>query len=56
MQGKKWNLFCLHLSFIGWYILCILTFGIGFIFLAPYIKATETCFYLRNVKQYSTTI
>ena len=27
MDGNKWRLFCLQFSFIGWYLLCILTFG-----------------------------
>ncbi|MCR1809210.1 DUF975 family protein [Haploplasma modicum] len=46
MDGNKLRLFLLHLSFIGWFLLGILTFGIGLIFLAPYIKAAETAFYL----------
>ena len=45
MNGNKWRLFCLQISFIGWIILCALTFGIGYIFLAPYQKAAEACFY-----------
>ena len=45
MNGKKYKLFCLHLSFIGWFILSILTFGIGFIFLAPYFEASVVAFY-----------
>lgn len=46
MDGNKWRLFCLRFSFIGWMFLAILTFGIGFIFLYPYILAAETAFYL----------
>ena len=46
MQGKKWQLFCLNCSFIGWYLLVGLTAGIGAVFLAPYVKAAETSFYL----------
>lgn len=46
MDGHKSRLFGLYLSFIGWYILCILTFGIGFIFLSPYIQTSVTHFYL----------
>lgn len=45
MQGQKWKLFELHLSFIGWGILCILTLGIGFIWLIPYIYTSLACFY-----------
>ncbi len=40
MNGEKWNTFVLQLSFIGWYLLCIITFGIGYIFLEPYVQAT----------------
>ena len=29
MDGEKWNTFVLQLSFIGWYLLCSITFGIG---------------------------
>jgi uncharacterized membrane protein len=39
-SGEKWKIFVLMLSFIGWGLLCILTLGIGFIFLMPYIQAT----------------
>ncbi|MEA4871033.1 MAG: DUF975 family protein [Christensenella sp.] len=46
MAGNKGRLFCLQLSFIGWFLLAALTAGIGFIFLAPYTKAAETAFYL----------
>ena len=28
MTGNRWRLFCLHFSFIGWYILCMFTLGI----------------------------
>ncbi|MFW5795010.1 MAG: DUF975 family protein [Bacillota bacterium] len=45
MRGNKGKLFLLYLSFIGWYILAILTFGIGFIFLEPYIQMTVANFY-----------
>lgn len=45
MQGYKWKLFCLNFSFIGWYLLCILTLGIGFIFLSPYVEAANAEFY-----------
>ena len=45
MKGKKWNLFCLELRFLGWVLLCILTCGIGYIFLMPYMTATLLNFY-----------
>jgi uncharacterized membrane protein len=46
MAGNKGRLFCLHFSFIGWILLALLTWGVGFFFLAPYTKAAETAFYL----------
>lgn len=45
MHGEKWNYFVLQLSFIGWGILCVCTFGIGALFLRPYIEATNAEFY-----------
>ena len=46
MRGNKWRLFCLDLSFIGWTILCVLSLGIGFLWLNPYIQAAHASFYL----------
>lgn len=45
MKGHKFDLFYLYLSFIGWFFLCILTAGIGFIWLSPYFKSAEVAFY-----------
>lgn len=45
MKGHKAKLFRLGLSFFGWYLLSSLTFGIGAIFLAPYVQATVAEFY-----------
>lgn len=45
MRGHKWDLFVLDLSFIGWILLSMLTGGIGFIFLAPYIDMAHVEFY-----------
>lgn len=39
-DGHKWNMFVLDLSFIGWYILGALFFGIGGIFVIPYEEAS----------------
>ena len=46
MDGHKGELFLLHLSFIGWGILALLTAGIGGLWLSPYMKVTETYYYL----------
>lgn len=45
MRGNRWRLFCLHLSFIGWDILCMLTLGIGNLWLRPYKCAADAAFY-----------
>ena len=45
MKGHKGEYFMLHLSFIGWYLLCILTVGIGFIFLSPYVETASAEFF-----------
>ena len=45
MDGEKWNYFVLQLSFIGWYLLCGLSLGVGSYFLMPYTQATYAEFY-----------
>ena len=45
MKGHKFDLFWLYLSFIGWGILCLFTFGIGFLWLVPYMQTAEAAFY-----------
>lgn len=45
MRGNKWRLFCLHISFIGWFFVCIFTCGIGFLWLGPYVAAAEAAFF-----------
>lgn len=52
MYGNKWRLCCLEFTFVGWFILSILSFGIGFIFLEPYMKATFTEFYEEVYNKY----
>lgn len=44
-DGRKWDLFVLHLSFFGWNLLASLVI-IGGIFLNPYINATYSEVYL----------
>lgn len=45
MNGNKMKLFLLDLSFIGWVLLCILSCGIGFLWLEPYKQAARSHFY-----------
>ncbi len=46
MQGNKGRLFCLDLSFIGWWLLSILTFGILSLWITPYVQTARAAFYL----------
>ena len=39
-SGCKFDIFVLHLSFIGWCLLGTLALGIGLLFVGPYIEAT----------------
>ncbi|NCC99606.1 MAG: DUF975 family protein [Bacteroidia bacterium] len=45
MNGYKMKLFLLDLSFIGWWLLSILSLGIGFLWLLPYIYTSHSHFY-----------
>lgn len=45
MHGHKMDYFVLQLSFIGWELLGVITFGIAFIWIAPYMNATYANFY-----------
>jgi uncharacterized membrane protein len=45
MHGYKWKFFCLGLRFFGLALLCILTLGIGFLWLMPYIYVSYAKFY-----------
>ena len=49
MDGHKWEMFMLDLSFIGWKILCVFTFGVGTLFLNPYIQATKVEYIDANI-------
>lgn len=45
MDGHKWELFVLNLTFIGWEILGALCFGIGLLWVTPYKNAAYAAFY-----------
>ena len=46
MKGNKWKLFCLHWRFVGWALLAVFfTFGIGFLWLIPYMQTSFAKFY-----------
>lgn len=44
-DGEKFDIFVLDLSFIGWYILGALFFGIGGFFVNPYVDTTNAELY-----------
>ena len=54
MQGHKWELFYLYLTFIGWGILCIFTLGIGLFWLEPYVETSVANFYEEVKEDYLT--
>lgn len=45
MRGNKFRLFCLQLSFYGWYLLVAITFGIAAFWVIPYQQAAVAAFY-----------
>lgn len=47
MKGHKLELFILDISFIWWYVLVSLSFGLALIYVGPYTNATVTNFYKR---------
>lgn len=52
MKGHKLDFFCLVLSFLGWALLCILTLGIGTLWLSPYVCTSFAAFYQDVKKEY----
>ena len=52
MDGHKGKLFLLNLSFIGWALLCVLTFGILAFWISPYIGVARANFFQDVKDQY----
>lgn len=52
MDGHKLDLLLLSLSFFGWYLLVIFTFGLAAIWVCPYFYATYSNFYLSVKEDY----
>ena len=46
MNGQKWAMFVLDLSFLGWYLLGFLALFVGVFFVMPYQNATEAELYM----------
>ena len=46
MEGRKWKLFCLYWRFFWWALLAVFfTFGIGYLWLVPYMQTSFAEFY-----------
>ena len=52
MKGYKWDLFVFSLSFLGWMLLGVLTIGILYIWLLPYVSVACVIYFdkLKNLK------
>lgn len=51
MKGHRGSYFYLLVSFIGIYLLSVLTFGLGMLWIYPYVTATKTGYYLELKKK-----
>ena len=56
MDQKRAKLFCLSLSFIGWAILACFTFGIGMLWLSPYMVFATIAFYKYTLGNNETVV
>ncbi|WP_160033925.1 DUF975 family protein [Paenibacillus sp. An7] len=45
MDGYKWKYVLFLLSFIGWFLLTAVTFGLAWFFVGPYFSAAQAVFY-----------
>lgn len=50
MSGKTGSYFVLCISLIGWYLLGLLTLGLGFVFILPYVNLIKAVYYKRNLQ------
>ena len=50
MKGNKWRLFCLDFSYLGWFLLSLLTFGILFFWVIPKHELATFEFYRELTK------
>lgn len=50
MSGRTGEYLALCCSYIGWWFIGILTFGLGFVFISPYMKLAKTVYYKRNLQ------
>ncbi|HCC07901.1 MAG TPA: hypothetical protein DEP72_07075 [Clostridiales bacterium] len=45
MNGQKWRFFLFSLSFVGWFLLGIITVGIALIWVIPYMQVAKIAFF-----------
>lgn len=45
MYGYKWDYFTFMFSFIGWYLLCVVTLGIVLVYVTPYVSVAQALYY-----------
>ncbi|MFZ7120053.1 MAG: DUF975 family protein [Eubacteriaceae bacterium] len=56
MKGHKTRYINLIISFIGWYLLSLVTFGIALFYVIPYLSAAETVFYQELISKTDTSL
>lgn len=56
MRGNRWKFIGFSLSFIGWMFLSMLTFGIGFIWLIPYMEVASVKFFESLIGNTDTSV
>lgn len=56
MAGHKWDYFCLMLSFIGWFLLVLITCGLASFFVMPYVQAATAHFYDAVKEEYENKL
>lgn len=58
MNGHKMDLFILGLSFFGWALVGVITLGLAYIYIAPYMQATTMNFYhaIKGVPEYGDSV
>ncbi len=55
MAGHRMELFLLQLSFIGWWLLCVVTCGLAVLYVAPYYNTAVAIFYRNLPRQADET-
>ena len=56
MRGNRWKFIGFSLSVIGWMFLSMLTFGIGFIWLIPYMEVASVKFFESLIGNTDTSV